>query len=484
MQKLGRNDKCHCGSEKKYKKCCLQKDEQSENDNNYKHPFTSNEKPKLAWETDEEWEDAYSNDFFNEEEDEEFDEDDEDDEEEYDEDEYDDTPTLSPAIEEEVQKLSQEPYEEEYPEINKEDDKKVDDWWNKYKGLKNPDDIKQHIDQFIENNPEQVNINLGLEHETLFELIAAYVRQGRSDDIFPYIMDFREKHPGIYIRSFAFYDADIIEWLLAKNRKNEIPKYFNLFEQYPIHAADQLHEVIKCLDATGNIDIALPLIKKVYKAMIYSDELFGSDEITNPLINHTIAKYLNKEINPTVIKQFFEELNLLDININTDNTYWMDLFGIFKSDTFETWNEDIPKKKVDFFQLVKNISKDFANFLVKNKDFSFQTADYYSLQLFLYYNALVNEKKPENIFSITNDQIEYTIPKMCNGYFNFDATKLMSLLNALYYFAQYLYECKNYNEEQRDDLIKRLKQYHTSQYNILCKTEVIALAFEKFPLFG
>jgi uncharacterized protein YecA (UPF0149 family) len=27
MQKLGRNDLCHCGSGNKYKKCCLAKDE-------------------------------------------------------------------------------------------------------------------------------------------------------------------------------------------------------------------------------------------------------------------------------------------------------------------------------------------------------------------------------------------------------------------------------------------------------------------------
>lgn len=30
MSKLGRNDACHCGSGKKYKKCCLEKDRQAE----------------------------------------------------------------------------------------------------------------------------------------------------------------------------------------------------------------------------------------------------------------------------------------------------------------------------------------------------------------------------------------------------------------------------------------------------------------------
>lgn len=27
-QKIGRNDACHCGSNKKYKKCCLENDQQ------------------------------------------------------------------------------------------------------------------------------------------------------------------------------------------------------------------------------------------------------------------------------------------------------------------------------------------------------------------------------------------------------------------------------------------------------------------------
>lgn len=27
-KKIGRNDICHCGSNKKYKKCCLERDEQ------------------------------------------------------------------------------------------------------------------------------------------------------------------------------------------------------------------------------------------------------------------------------------------------------------------------------------------------------------------------------------------------------------------------------------------------------------------------
>ncbi len=105
----------------------------------------------------------------------------------------------------------------------------------------------------------------------------------------------------------------------------------------------------------------------------------------------------------------------------------------------------------------------------------------------LYYNALVdnsNNTKLKIIFTITNDQIEYILPRICDGFFSFDATKLMSLLNALYYFAQYLHECKNYNKNQRDDLINRIKELHNMHYDYLCKVQIISLAFEKFSLFG
>jgi len=46
--KLGRNDKCHCGSEKKYKKCCQASDQDSSRE--IKEEFMSKQDFKLALE--------------------------------------------------------------------------------------------------------------------------------------------------------------------------------------------------------------------------------------------------------------------------------------------------------------------------------------------------------------------------------------------------------------------------------------------------
>jgi hypothetical protein len=46
---IGRNDPCHCGSGKKYKKCCLEKDiEEAREAKRYKPPPRDPNAPKLS----------------------------------------------------------------------------------------------------------------------------------------------------------------------------------------------------------------------------------------------------------------------------------------------------------------------------------------------------------------------------------------------------------------------------------------------------
>lgn len=161
----------------------------------------SNKKLQTEWMSDEEWEDN-------------------------------ETPVSYPS--KEVEKYSKKGYGE-YPEISRKENKRVDDWWEKYKKMKSPDDIKQHLDEFLENNPKDVILNLGLEYEVLFELIGDFLKLGKINEIIPYMMQFREKHPEVYVRSAGYYDSDIIAWLVSKNRTGEIVNYLNYFKQYPIN---------------------------------------------------------------------------------------------------------------------------------------------------------------------------------------------------------------------------------------------------------
>ncbi len=153
-------------------------------------------------------------------------------------------------------------YVEDYPEITTKEETEVDNWWNEYKKMKDPDAIKKHLSNFLENNSKDVVHNLGLEHEVLFELIADYVKEDREDEIIPYMMEFREKFPEIYVKSAGYYDSDIISWLISKNRIGEIKKHLNYFEKYPIVNIDGLLETKDLLFATNNAELILPVIEK------------------------------------------------------------------------------------------------------------------------------------------------------------------------------------------------------------------------------
>ena len=48
MPNLGRNEPCHCGSGKKYKKCCLEKDTEAKREAKRYHPPGNPNVPKVS----------------------------------------------------------------------------------------------------------------------------------------------------------------------------------------------------------------------------------------------------------------------------------------------------------------------------------------------------------------------------------------------------------------------------------------------------
>jgi hypothetical protein len=65
MKKLGRNEPCHCGSRKKYKKCCLRKDEENRQKTKDKEQYERDIQLGRIdpFAGDEDWEDEPENEF-------------------------------------------------------------------------------------------------------------------------------------------------------------------------------------------------------------------------------------------------------------------------------------------------------------------------------------------------------------------------------------------------------------------------------------
>ena len=407
--KLGRNEPCHCGSGKKYKKCCLSKDEEQE----------ALERKQVYNNAVDEPRGDYDEDTFD---DKDFD---------FDKDVFDEDDDNESFMQ-----------KDDYPEISKNEEAKVEAWWKKYNQLKTPEKVKQHLDIFLKNNPKDVIINLGLEHDVLFELIAGYLKAGKIDEIIPYIVQFRNECSEVYEKSAGYYDAEIITWLLAKNRDSEITGYFKYFEQNTDSFIDKLIEILSLVLAVNKADIAISLAEKTYRNIWCSPEIVGGYEIVDPLLARIYSKYLDKSESLSDMEKLVGELKALKIDFDDDfltENYWSERIKLITKD-YEIWAEKVPLKKKQIFEKVHAITANYTKFLNEEKGLAYGSAHYYGrLMSEYYYYIFDSNKKPKKLFMFTKKQIDEAIVALTKDMFFINLTKAMSILNGLYYFAEYLY---------------------------------------------
>ena len=306
MSKPGRNELCPCGSGKKYKKCCLEKDTAKVT------AEIEDEQNVEEWEPEEDELKYVNNDdnYSGESETEEIVTDDEDEYENGEKDEYNDTEDEEyddKAVTDKSEPVAEKIANKACPDISEAEEKLVDKWWDEYERLEEPEEIKQHIEQFIRKHPQLVE-NLELEHEVLFELGAKYTKAGKAGEYIDFLLYLRKEFPGTYERSGGYYDRDIIAWLVAENRQGEIENYFGYFIQYPAEFSEQLYEVANLLQATDNTAVLMSLIEATRQQRIPSERIFGGDQILSPLMALTVQKHIQPDITDDDVSRFMDDL--------------------------------------------------------------------------------------------------------------------------------------------------------------------------------
>ena len=211
MSKIKRNDPCHCGSGKKYKKCCLRKEEE---DRRFEDDLKSGFVPNSS---DEDWEEESAPKPEQEAcRDEAYDEEGE---------EFDDEP-FDPEEEKE------DDGEEEQTFLSKEEDQLIENWWGEYSTMKDPDILYAHVEKFLDEYPHLVT-DLNLDEEPLFQLDGMYARKKRYDKYPALLNRLRTEFPEAYQQGAGYFDNSFITHLIINNRKEEVREYLGFFRQYP-----------------------------------------------------------------------------------------------------------------------------------------------------------------------------------------------------------------------------------------------------------
>jgi hypothetical protein len=436
---VGRNESCPCGSGKKYKKCCLDKDQQADIQKLIAYPKLNSPDPT---------EDGIMDSFWD---------------------------LESP--------------DNPYPEIGEEESLFIDQWWDKYESIKNfPEEVLTHIFDFFEKHPELAE-NLGLDEFVIFDLGYNLYSNGNVKAYIDFLLELRVKFPQVYERSSGFFDFDIIAWLIIEEREEEIENYFGFFAKSPSNHIDQLFEIINLLTAKDLKSQVEKLIKAVKEGIFESDEILQPEEILIPLIYIKAQDFLFPDSSEERIRKFVEsyiEEYPSEPDADEEVFHWIKrMENIFRE--YRPWEINLKSGKNELVKTYFMISDHYMHFLHENYNLSWLAVKYHSDLIYEYGCSWMNHKhgKPKTLYDFKPITVNKLLPELTNIGFGFiSPVALFSTINAIYYFAEYLSSCQMMAPEEVDIIKSDMVKLYEEQYPKVSFSYKEAKCFEKFPFWS
>ncbi|HYG33591.1 MAG TPA: SEC-C metal-binding domain-containing protein [Clostridia bacterium] len=303
--KVGRNDPCPCGSGKKYKKCCLAKDEAL-------RAASPPAAQTLEAETEadnESWEETETSGTF----------------------ELETLPSEvekeeEPALEEweEPEDLEEETAESggfkyprpgrKLPKLPPDQEKLVEAWWGKtspaYESM-DIDVLLKQVEVALTELPDRF-VHLGLHEEFFFELGAAMARSGRTPEYISLLKRLRHEQRRMYSFVYGAFDSDVIGELVVSNQSNDIPAYLDLFKEYPDAQPDYCAEICDLLAWRGQAQPLFLLCEAVAAPMLLSPEVINGGFALDWLIRRAEIPFLEAgDASPEAVSKVVEEVKQL-----------------------------------------------------------------------------------------------------------------------------------------------------------------------------
>jgi hypothetical protein len=429
MAKIGRNAQCPCGSGKKYKKCCLRKDEEAQRQksiseyqvNEEAYDDLEDDKDEVGWR---ETEDSWPSDDENE------------------------GPVSDYSGAEEV---SYPQPDKSIPAISESEQAIVDEWWEEFSPIyrdSDADEMIRRIVGFMEEHPN-LFVHLYLDEECLFELGAELARRGEYRRHTELLQRIRKEHPEVFIRSHGHYDRDIITELILNGQREEISQYFNFFREYPDSHPDELSEIIDLLLAANCQDELFELVRETAIPITCSPKVIGGDFALRWFFFEQWIPFLEKrDASESSCNEVLVALN--NIELPFDPGFDSDVILETLTAAFgkvSVWDITQCHKRREFEAFYRNIVWNFCSFLNERKGMSWPTARFFADRIEGYLCDVPHNKRPKKAFNFERTKIDQHIAQNCMRFIFLDGTLSISVLQAVYYFAEYLKENRVFSDE-------------------------------------
>jgi len=439
MAKIGRNDACWCGSGKKYKKCCEEKDQLQALEANR-----------------ESYMDKY--------------------------------------MDKSVVDFDDEPGEESDLEngigwhLPPEQQQVIDIWWNEFENLNTLDEIEDHLNGFMERYPELMQF-LEFDDILIYDVHAKCLEVNELERFFAILENVRDRFPDIFDESAAFYHGQKIKWLFSQGCALESAKHFRYFEEHCVEEADTVFELVYLLMAIDQTSVLIPFIDKIAEPLVSSSEVLYAEDIINPIAIKVLSSYIKPNVSDEDIRRFSEELKLTIPYPITESDDFVEIYrtkiqAIMRP--YSAWGPVGGLNKSALRELYPTVILNFMRYLREEVNLSWITSQYYAETVGDFFSEYVRQKnKLKHLFLISPAELENVLSELTLAFgIVVNTTKLFSYLNGLYFFADYLHKCSDLDDTQRAAMQQHCIELYHKLYASLKLKHTDALCFHTFPLFS
>jgi hypothetical protein len=316
------------------------------------------------------------------------------------------------------------------PDLPVEQQALVDAWWKDFKPLfrkRDLDEMIRRVVGFMEGHPE-LFVHLELEHEVLFEIGAEAGRRKEWPKYAALLARIREEHPEMYVRSFSYYDYDLMIERLVDGKFESIPQLFGFFHRYPDSQPDNVDRVAELLAWTGRQEdlfaFARPLGWLMLRWVVFAQYV--------PL--------LDARVDPDkAARTLMEALNRLDVP--RDPAFDMETISRefrFCREPPDVWDLSTCETDHDVTRFYHDVRWNYCAFLHDVRGFPWARADFLAERLEDYWSDRPTGKKPKDTFRLSEGHLDEHIAKTCRVFFWVNGVRAVSLIEAVWHFADYL----------------------------------------------
>jgi len=468
---IGRNDPCHCGSGKKYKKCCLVADEdaaQLAREERRKEeeakitagPARHDVEPDRTPVKDGDWEmDA----------------------------DVEDIPADEPQVTDRCGSwtdapLRHYPQPPPIPDATPEVEAVVDAWWQRFKPVyrqRDLDAMHAMMDAFFAEHPDKVP-HLHLHQECLLEWQVAMCKAGRRAELADRLLSLRRDFPLVYDQIFQYLDPTLATSLIACGRTEEVSGILDRFTAYPDHDADYLAELLEILLVANRQDDVFALARATAVPGACSSHVIGygpgvpwlTFEATVPVLERRDAS----DEAVVALVQAYDALQLPFSHGMAESGARESLTNAFAPLDWSALDER-PKRKT-----LTRLCSHLWIWLHDTQGMSWATAAFFADRLrALYFDNTLGRKVLRDPLAPSETAVQSHICRHCRGIYCLNGVKAFSLLQALWFLADFLVAAGQRTEEQMQPLRATCRNLHGTLVDAVDVSDDGLVLFDTFP---